>query len=169
VVVRILAARRERWSFGFGGPEGALVVQISDAWSGEVVIEFLPLRGRGGHSNFSGLEGPARTRPHAGRGPAVVANRLGDHRLGSISNNFNGGQYVLYAVAAAVIGGTSLFGGRGKMLGAVLGGLVVGVIYNGLFLLGLGPAAQNMWTAAVLPAAVAVDALARRGSTSPSR
>jgi len=55
------------------------------------------------------------------------------------------------------------------MPGAVLGGLVVGVIYNGLFLLGLGPAAQNMWTAAVLLAAVAVDALARRGSTSPSR
>jgi D-xylose transport system permease protein len=89
--------------------------------------------------------------------------------LESMSNNFNGGQYVLYAVAAAVIGGTSLFGGRGNMLGAVLGGLVVGVIYNGLFLLGLGPAAQNMWTAAVLLAAVAVDALARRGSTSPSR
>ncbi|HEX6933006.1 MAG TPA: ABC transporter permease [Streptosporangiaceae bacterium] len=87
--------------------------------------------------------------------------------LGGISSNFNGGQYVLYAVAAAVIGGTSLFGGRGRMLGAVLGGLVVGVIYNGLQLLGLGPAAQNMWTAGVLLAAVTVDALARRsGSTS---
>ena len=68
--------------------------------------------------------------------------------LGSMSNNFNGGQYVLYAVAAAVIGGTSLFGGRGRMLGAVLGGLVVGVIYNGLQLLGLGAAAQYIWTAA---------------------
>jgi D-xylose transport system permease protein len=85
--------------------------------------------------------------------------------LGSISNNFNGGQYVLYAVAAAVIGGTSLFGGRGRMLGAVLGGLVVGVIYNGLTLLGLGAAAQNIWTALVLLAAVTVDSLARRGST----
>jgi D-xylose transport system permease protein len=85
--------------------------------------------------------------------------------LGSMSNNFNGGQYVLYAVAAAVIGGTSLFGGRGRMLGAVLGGLVVGVIYNGLTLLGLGAAAQYMWTAAVLLAAVVVDSLARRGST----
>ena len=39
---------------------------------------------------------------------------------------------MLFAVAAAVIGGTSLFGGRGKMLGAVLGGVVVAVIYNGL-------------------------------------
>ncbi|HEY5987106.1 MAG TPA: ABC transporter permease [Streptosporangiaceae bacterium] len=85
--------------------------------------------------------------------------------LASMSNNFNGGQYVLYAVAGAVIGGTSLFGGRGRMLGAVLGGLVVAVIYNGLFLLGLGAAAQNLWTAAVLLGAVTVDALARRGST----
>jgi len=82
--------------------------------------------------------------------------------LGSMSNNFNGGQYVLYAVAAAVIGGTSLFGGRGKMLGAVLGGIIVAVIYNGLQLLGLGAAAQNLWTAAVLLAAVTVDTVARR-------
>jgi D-xylose transport system permease protein len=82
--------------------------------------------------------------------------------LGSISNSVNGGQIVLYAVAAAVIGGTSLFGGRGRMLGAVLGGLIVAVIYNGLYLLGLGAAAQNMWTAAVLLAAVTVDTLARR-------
>jgi D-xylose transport system permease protein len=88
-------------------------------------------------------------------------------QLQSMSNNFNGGQYVLYAVAAAVIGGTSLFGGRGRMLGAVLGGLVVGVIFNGLTLLGLGPAAQNIWSAFVLLAAVLVDALARRGA-SPS-
>ena len=84
--------------------------------------------------------------------------------LGSISNNVNGGQLVLFAVAAAVIGGTSLFGGRGRMLGAVLGGLVVGVIYNGLLLLGLGAAAQNIWTAVVLLAAVTVDSLARRSS-----
>jgi D-xylose transport system permease protein len=80
-----------------------------------------------------------------------------------VSSNVNGGQIVLYAVAAAVIGGTSLFGGRGKMLGAVLGGLVVAVIYNGLSLLALGAAAQDMWTAAVLLAAVTVDTLARRG------
>ncbi len=89
--------------------------------------------------------------------------------LGSISNNVNGGQLVLFAVAAAVIGGTSLFGGRGKMLGAVLGGLVVGVIYNGLTLLGLGAAAQNIWTAVVLLAAVTVDSLARRGTTNANR
>jgi D-xylose transport system permease protein len=66
-------------------------------------------------------------------------------------------------VAAAVIGGTSLFGGRGKMMDALLGGLVVGVIANGLQLLGLGAAAQLMWTALVLLAAITVDALTRRG------
>ena len=82
--------------------------------------------------------------------------------LGSMSNDVNGGQNVLYAVAAAVIGGASLFGGRGRMLGAVLGGLIVGTIYNGLYLLGFGPAAINIWTAGVLLAAVAVDTLARR-------
>ncbi len=85
--------------------------------------------------------------------------------LGSVSANVPGGQNVLYAVAAAVIGGTSLFGGRGKMLGAVLGGIIVAVIYNGLQLLGLGAPAQAMWTAAVLLAAVTVDTVARRGQT----
>jgi len=84
--------------------------------------------------------------------------------LGSISNGVQGGQNVLNAVAAAVIGGTSLFGGRGKMLHAVLGGLVVGVIYNGLELLGLSAAAQLMWTALVLLGAVIVDRITRRGS-----
>jgi len=84
--------------------------------------------------------------------------------LGSISNGVNGGQNVLNGVAAAVIGGTSLFGGRGRMLHAVIGGLVVGVIYNGLALLGLSAAAQLMWTALVLLAAVIVDRVTRRGS-----
>jgi D-xylose transport system permease protein len=85
--------------------------------------------------------------------------------LGSVSTGAPGGQNVLYAVGAAVIGGTSLFGGRGKMVGAVLGGLVVAVIYNGLNLLGLGAAPQYIWTAAVLLAAVTVDTLARRRSS----
>jgi len=85
--------------------------------------------------------------------------------LGSVSTGVPGGQNVLYAVGAAVIGGTSLFGGRGKMVGAVLGGLVVAVIYNGLNLLGLGAAPQYIWTAAVLLAAVTVDTLARRRSS----
>jgi D-xylose transport system permease protein len=84
--------------------------------------------------------------------------------LGSISTDVNGGQNVLNAVAAAVIGGTSLFGGRGRMFHAVIGGLVVGVIYNGLELLGLSASAQLIWTALVLLAAVIVDRVTRRGS-----
>jgi D-xylose transport system permease protein len=87
-------------------------------------------------------------------------------QLGSVSSNVPGGQNVLYAVAAAVIGGTSLFGGRGKMLGAVLGGLIVAVIYNGLQLLGLGASPQYIWTAIVLLAAVTIDTVARRSRTS---
>ncbi|HWD24899.1 MAG TPA: hypothetical protein VG368_05505, partial [Acidimicrobiales bacterium] len=81
-------------------------------------------------------------------------------RLGSISTGIDGGTLVLYAVAAAVIGGTSLFGGRGKMVHALLGGLVIAAIYNGMGLLGLGSAAQYMVTALVLIAAVTIDALA---------
>jgi D-xylose transport system permease protein len=84
--------------------------------------------------------------------------------LGSISTDVNGGQNVLNAVAAAVIGGTSLFGGRGRMFHAVIGGLVVGVIYNGLELLGLSASAQLIWTALVLLAAVIVDRVTRRGA-----
>jgi D-xylose transport system permease protein len=96
---------------------------------------------------------------------AGVMGILYASNLGSISNGFQGGQYVLYSVAGAVIGGVSLFGGRGRMLGAVLGGFVVAVIYNGVDLLGLGAAAQYIWTAVVLLAAVTLDSLARRGTT----
>jgi D-xylose transport system permease protein len=84
-------------------------------------------------------------------------------RLGSISNNIDGGDLVLYAVAAAVIGGASLFGGRGKMVYALLGGLVIATIYNGMGLLGLAASYQYMVTALVLLAAVTIDSLARRG------
>jgi D-xylose transport system permease protein len=88
--------------------------------------------------------------------------------LGGMSNNVNGGQLVLYAVAAAVIGGTSLFGGRGRVMHGVLGGLVIGGIYNGLYLLGLDVKWQFIVTGLVLLAAVAIDALSRRGSASGS-
>ncbi|MGO9884112.1 MAG: sugar ABC transporter permease [Solirubrobacteraceae bacterium] len=84
-------------------------------------------------------------------------------RLGSMSSDVDGGQLVLYAVAAAVIGGTSLLGGRGKMIHALLGGLMIAAIYNGMGLLNISAAVQYMVTALVLLAAVTVDALARRG------
>ncbi len=72
--------------------------------------------------------------------------------------------YVLLAVAAAVIGGTSLFGGRGKTIHGVLGGLVIGAIYNGLYLLGVSSQWIDVVVAAVLLVAAAVDVLSRRGT-----
>jgi D-xylose transport system permease protein len=89
-------------------------------------------------------------------------------QLGGMTTNINGGQLVLYAVAAAVIGGTSLFGGRGRAIHGVLGGLVIGAIYNGLYLLGLPIQYQLIVTGLVLLAAVSVDSLSRRGAGSGS-
>jgi len=88
--------------------------------------------------------------------------------LGGMSNNVQGGQYVLYAVAAAVIGGTSLFGGRGKALHGVLGGLVIGGIYNGMFLMSLSVQWEYVVTGLVLLAAVTIDSLSRRGAATGS-
>ncbi|MGH3300505.1 MAG: ABC transporter permease subunit [Streptosporangiaceae bacterium] len=72
--------------------------------------------------------------------------------------------YVLLAIAAAVIGGTSLFGGRGKTIHGILGGLVIGGIYNGLYLLGVSSQWIDVVVAAVLLAAATVDVLSRRGA-----
>jgi D-xylose transport system permease protein len=83
-------------------------------------------------------------------------------RLGSLSVGFDGGTYVLYAVAAAVIGGASLFGGYGKPIHPLLGGLVIATLTNGLALLNISTAGTDIATAAVLLVAVAVDATLRR-------
>jgi D-xylose transport system permease protein len=82
--------------------------------------------------------------------------------LGSISTDVPGGNYTLYGVAAAVIGGASLFGGRGKPVHALLGGLVIGIVFNGLALMGISAAGQYIATGIVLVVAAAVDALVRR-------
>src|ERR1019366_1379751 len=95
---------------------------------------------------------------------AGIAGLLYASYLRGLSNNVNGGQLVLYAVAAAVIGGTSLFGGRGKAVNGVLGGLVIGGIYNGMYLLRLDVKWQFIVTGAVLMGAVTIDALSRRGN-----
>jgi D-xylose transport system permease protein len=97
---------------------------------------------------------------------AGIAGLVYASRLGSISVGFDGGTYVLYAVAAAVIGGASLFGGRGKAVHALLGGIVIAAVYNGLALLGISTAGTEMATALVLLAAVSVDSLVRRRGTS---
>jgi D-xylose transport system permease protein len=86
--------------------------------------------------------------------------------IGGMSNNVQGGSYVLFAVAAAVIGGTSLFGGRGKAIHGVLGGLVIGGIYNGMYLEGLDVQRIFIVTGLVLLAAVSIDALSRRAASS---
>ena len=93
----------------------------------------------------------------AGIGGIVYASRLR-----SISTSFEGGTIVLYVVATAVIGGTSLFGGRGHPLHAVLGGVVIAAIVNGMALLGLSAAIQLMATAVVLLVSIFVDVVVRR-------
>jgi D-xylose transport system permease protein len=93
----------------------------------------------------------------AGIGGVVYASRLR-----SISTAIDGGTLVLYAVAAAVIGGTSLFGGRGKAVHGVLGGIVIAAIDNGMGLLGLSASSKYMVTALVLVVAVTIDAVTRR-------
>ena len=100
---------------------------------------------------------------------AGIAGVIYCSQLGGMTTNINGGQLVLYAVAAAVIGGTSLFGGRGRAIHGVLGGLVIGAIYNGLYLLGLPIQWQLIATGLVLLAAVSVDSLSRRGATAGAR
>jgi D-xylose transport system permease protein len=97
---------------------------------------------------------------------AGIAGIVYASRLRSVSTALDGGTLVLYAVAAAVIGGTSLFGGRGKAIHAVLGGLVIAAIDNGMGLQGYSAASKYVVTALVLLAAVTIDAVARRGRTS---
>jgi D-xylose transport system permease protein len=98
---------------------------------------------------------------------------LGSFFFGEYSTNTaDPGQLVLYAVAAAVIGGVSLFGGRGKPIHGVLGGLLIGGIAYGVSLLNLGTLAtplEYIVPGAVLLAAVAVDVLSRRGTGSVTR
>lgn len=96
---------------------------------------------------------------------AGAAGILYASRLRSVSTSLDGGTLVLYAVAAAVIGGTSLFGGKGKPIHAVLGGIVIAGIDNGMGLLGISAALRLIVTGLVLLAAVVIDALARRGKT----
>jgi D-xylose transport system permease protein len=96
---------------------------------------------------------------------ACLAGLIYESNQGSIATDIPGGQYVLFAVAAAVIGGTSLFGGRGKMLNALLGGIVIATVFDGLGLMSVGAAVQDIVTAIVLILAVTLDALVRRRAT----
>jgi D-xylose transport system permease protein len=100
---------------------------------------------------------------------AAVGGILLASRDNSISPTTGGAETLLYAVGAAVIGGTSLFGGKGKPLDAVLGGLVIAVIINGMGLLNQPSSVVFIVTGLVLLIAASVDALSRRRAASTGR
>jgi D-xylose transport system permease protein len=93
---------------------------------------------------------------------AAIAGVLAASRLLAVNQSSGGSDFLLKAIAATVIGGTSLFGGRGSAWSALLGALVIGSISNGMDLLAFESPFQFMITAAVLLAAVTVDAVTRR-------
>lgn len=100
---------------------------------------------------------------------AAVGGLLAAGRLAAAGQQSGGGDVNLNAIAAAVIGGTSLFGGRGSAFAALLGILVIQSISNGLTLLNLDSSIRFMVTGAVVLVAVALDAVARRSRSSHGR
>ena len=102
-------------------------------------------------------------------GLAAVGGIMISSNVSSVAANSFGGNTLLLAVGAAVIGGTSLFGGRGRILDALIGGAVVEVIYNGfgnLFKSTNSSAIQLIALGLALALAATIDALSRRRATS---
>jgi len=95
---------------------------------------------------------------------AVVGGIVLASRLNSVDTSTGGGSILLYSIAACVIGGTSLFGGRGTVKSAVLGAIVVAMIENGLGLLNVSAGTKFIVTGIVLLAAVTLDSVSRRRS-----
>jgi D-xylose transport system permease protein len=95
-----------------------------------------------------------------------IAGLLIAGQFRGVSTSVDGGQLVLYSIAAAVIGGTSLFGGRGKVIHGVIGGLVIAGIVNGMALLELSAYLQYVITGLVLMVAVTIDAVTHRRAAS---
>ncbi len=100
---------------------------------------------------------------------AAIAGMVDSSRQLGVSVTSGAGPLMLNAIAAAVVGGTSLFGGRGSIWSALLGALVIGSISNGVQLLGLSTEVQYFATGSVLIIAVAVDVVLTRGSLLPGR
>ncbi|MGK3967851.1 sugar ABC transporter permease [Sorangium sp. So ce118] len=94
---------------------------------------------------------------------AASGGILATSRLLAVNQSSGGGDVLLNAIAAAVIGGTSLFGGRGTVWSALTGALLIGSISNGMDLLALPSSVKFMVTGAALLAAVTIDAIARSG------
>lgn len=104
-----------------------------------------------------------------GSGLAAFGGVLAASRLLAASTQLGSGDVLINAIAAAVIGGTSLFGGRGSVYSALIGVLVIGAISNGMDLLALPSAAKFVITSLVLLVAVIVDATAARSSRTTGR
>ena len=100
---------------------------------------------------------------------AATGGIIASSRLLAVNQSSGSGDVLLNAIAAAVIGGTSLFGGRGTVWAALTGALVIGSISNGMDLLALPASIKFMVTGGVLLAAVTVDAVARAGRQSAGR
>ncbi len=100
---------------------------------------------------------------------AAAGGILAAARLFAVNQSSGGSDTLLNAIAAAVIGGTSLFGGRGSAWSALLGALVIGSINNGMDLLGVQSSTKFMVTGGVLLLAATVDALSRRGRQAAGR
>jgi D-xylose transport system permease protein len=93
---------------------------------------------------------------------AAIGGILAASRANSVDPNSGGSNVLLYAVGAAVIGGTSLFGGKGRIIDAVIGGAVIAVIDNGMGLMGFSAGTKFIVTGLILLVAAGVDALSRR-------
>jgi D-xylose transport system permease protein len=100
----------------------------------------------------------------AGLGGVILASRLN-----SVDLTFGGGTLLLDSISAAVIGGVSLFGGRGKVSGALFGGLIIGMISNGTDLVGSADWVKYVTTGAILLGAVTLDTVARRRQAAAGR
>jgi D-xylose transport system permease protein len=100
---------------------------------------------------------------------AAAGGVLAAARLFAVNQSSGASDTLLLAIAGPVIGGTSLFGGRGSAYSALLGGLVIGSITNGMNLLGVSSAVRFLVTGAVLLLAATVDALSRRGRQAAGR
>jgi D-xylose transport system permease protein len=100
----------------------------------------------------------------AGLGGIIFASRLN-----SVDLTFGGGTILLDSISAAVIGGVSLFGGRGRVSGALFGGLIIGMISNGTDLVGSADWVKYVTTGSILLAAVTLDTVARRRQAAAGR
>ena len=87
----------------------------------------------------------------------VARTNVGDPNAGQTEN--------LEAITAVVLGGTSLFGGRGTVIGTLIGALIIGVLRNGLVLMGVASIYQVLITGILVILAVSVDQLVRRRAT----